>query len=303
PVLNSKKGIVLSCGINPDYGKIDPYWMAASVIDEALRQVVSVGGDINKAALLDNFCWGNTDKPDRLGGLVRAAQACYDIAKEYGIPFISGKDSLNNEYSTGKKTISIPPTLLISCVAVMDDITKAITMDTKRAGNAIYLIGLTFDELGGSQYYKMNGFIGNNIPKVNARYGKRLMNTLSAAIKSGYVKSCHDCSDGGVGVTLAEMAFAGGLGMRIDLGGYVKPREQRDLAPSALLFSESNTRFAAEIENEKKFLKAMRGLPLWKLGHTTGNKDFKIIGVTGKTLVETDIYKLKAAWQNPFKAL
>ncbi|MDP2913304.1 MAG: AIR synthase-related protein, partial [Candidatus Omnitrophota bacterium] len=111
PILDSKKGIILSCGINPDYGKIDPYWMSASVIDEALRQVVSVGGNIAKCAILDNFCWGNTNKPDRLGGLVRASWGCYDIAKAYGVPFISGKDSLNNEYSTGKKTISIPPTL------------------------------------------------------------------------------------------------------------------------------------------------------------------------------------------------
>ncbi|MBI4974567.1 MAG: phosphoribosylformylglycinamidine synthase subunit PurS, partial [Candidatus Omnitrophica bacterium] len=155
PVLYSKKGIILSCGINPDYGKIDPYWMAASVIDEALRQIVSVGGDITKAAILDNFCWGNTAKPDRLGGLIRASRACYDIAKDYGVPFISGKDSLNNEYSTGRRTVSIPPTLLISCIAVMDDVSKAISMDAKKPGNSIYIVGLTYNELGGSQYYKM----------------------------------------------------------------------------------------------------------------------------------------------------
>jgi phosphoribosylformylglycinamidine synthase len=218
PIQGSKKGIILSCGINPDFGKIDPYWMAASVIDEALRQVVSVGGDMEKAAILDNFCWGNTNKPDRLGSLVRASQACYDIAKKYAVPFISGKDSLNNEYSTGKKTISIPPTLLISCISVMDDITKAISMDLKKAGGALYLVGLTKDELGGSQYYKMKGFTGNNIPKLDPVYGKKLMGALTKAIGKGCIRSCHDCSEGGLVIALAEMAFAGGLGLSAHFG-------------------------------------------------------------------------------------
>jgi len=128
-------GIVVANGINPKYGDIDPYWMAASAIDEALRQVVAVGGSLRRVALLDNFCWGNPDKPDRLGGLVRAAQACYDVALGYETPFISGKDSLYNEFETEKDSISIPPTLLISAVAVMDDVERAVTMDCKREGD------------------------------------------------------------------------------------------------------------------------------------------------------------------------
>ncbi len=301
PILSSKKGIILSCGINVDYGKIDPYWMAASVIDEALRQVVSVGGDINKAAILDNFCWGNTNKPDRLGGLVRASQACYDIAKAYGTPFISGKDSLNNEYSVGKKSISIPPTLLISCIAVMDDTTKAITMDAKKPGNSIYVVGLTYDELGGSQYYKSMGFIGNNVPKVDARYGKRLMDALARAIDKGYVASCHDCSDGGMAVALAEMAFAGGWGMDIRLSGFAKAPGQKTLPDTTMLFSESNTRFIVEIADEDKFSASMKGIPIWKLGRVSSSGSFKISGSNNKLLISTDIVKLKAAWQSPFK--
>ncbi|MDO8536288.1 MAG: phosphoribosylformylglycinamidine synthase subunit PurL [Candidatus Omnitrophota bacterium] len=296
PVLSSNKGIVLACGINPDFGKIDPYWMAASVIDEALRQIVSVGGDINSCAILDNFCWGNTDKPDRLGGLVRASLACYDIAKAYSVPFISGKDSLNNEYSTGRETISIPPTLLISAISVMDDVSKAVSMDAKKAGDPVYLVGLTKDELGGSQYYKMLKAIGKNVPKVDAIYGRRLMLALTDAIHGGAVAACHDCSEGGIAVALAEMAFSGSLGMDIDL-------RSDTLRDEVLLFSESNTRFVVEVHDEKIFLNSMKSLPVRKLGNIRKGSSFKIFGRDKRLLINTSMDKLKAAWQAPFKSL
>ncbi len=300
PVLGSNKGIILGCGINPDFGKIDPYWMAASVIDEALRQIVSVGGSIDRCAILDNFCWGNTNKPDRLGGLVRASLACYDIAKAYGVPFISGKDSLNNEYFTGKKTISIPPTLLISAIAVMDDVRKAVTMDAKEAGNAIYLVGLTHNELGGSQYYKMMGYIGNSVPRVDAAYGKRVMTGLSKAVGSGIVRSCHDVSEGGLAVALGEMAFAGALGMDIRLDMACAPSAQERLETFRTLFSESNTRFVIETADAERFEKAMRGLPIWRIGVVTGDKHFRIRDASGKLAVNTNIDRLRDAWKKPF---
>ncbi|MDO8535945.1 MAG: phosphoribosylformylglycinamidine synthase subunit PurL [Candidatus Omnitrophota bacterium] len=296
PVLSSNKGIVLACGINPDFGKIDPYWMAASVIDEALRGIISVGGDINSCAILDNFCWGNTDKKDRLGGLVRASLACYDIAKAYSVPFISGKDSLNNEYSTGKETISIPPTLLISAISVMDDVSKAISMDAKKSGDPVYLVGVTKDELGGSQYYKMLNAIGSKVPKVDALSGRRLMTALTRVIHSGSIAACHDCSEGGMVVALAEMAFSGNLGMEI----YLSKNTLRD---EILLFSESNTRFIVEVRDEKRFLSSMKGLPVVKLGNIRGGKSFKIFGRGKRLIVNTAIDKLKAAWQAPFKSL
>jgi len=301
PVLSSKKGIVLSCGINIDYGKIDPYWMAASAIDEALRQITSVGGNVQGTAILDNFCWGNTDKPDRLGALVRASRACYDIAYVYGVPFISGKDSLNNEYSSGGKTISIPPTLLISAISVMEDTSKAITMDAKRAGSSIYLVGLTKDELGGSQYYKMLGFTGNKVPKVDPFYGKRVMGALHRAMMAGAIASCHDCSDGGMAVALAEMAFAGSLGMKIQLSLTNKPAEQGMFEGHVLLFSESNTRFIVETKDEKKFLKFMRNTPVWKIGNTVKDKSFKIYDHKNKLIVSTDIEALRSSWKKTFK--
>jgi len=189
PILYSDMGIIISNGINPKYGDIDPYWMAASAIDEALRQIIAVGGSLRKVALLDNFCWGNPDKPDRLGGLVRAAQACYDIAIAYEVPFISGKDSLYNEYENSKESICIPPTLLISAVAVMEDVSRVISMDCKQEGDLIYIVGTTWNELGGSHYYGIHGYIGNNVPGVNPKKGKRLMNALSAAIEKGLVKA------------------------------------------------------------------------------------------------------------------
>ncbi|MCX5678109.1 MAG: phosphoribosylformylglycinamidine synthase subunit PurL [Candidatus Omnitrophica bacterium] len=301
PVFGSRKGIVLGCGINPDYGKIDPYWMAASAIDEALRQIVSVGGDINKCAILDNFCWGNTNKPDRLGGLVRASYACYDIAKAYGVPFISGKDSLNNEYSDGKETISIPPTLLISAISVMDDVSKAITMDVKKPGNPIYMVGLTFDELGGSQYYKMRGAVGNDVPRVDPVSGRKLMGSLTKAIRKGLVVSCHDCSDGGMAVALAEMSFAGGLGMDIRLDPYAMPAGQELLVSDVQLFSESNTRFIVEVADEDKFLKAMGALSVWKLGKARKDTSFKVYDFEGKLIINSDTKVLKAAWSGPFE--
>ncbi|MBN2453339.1 MAG: phosphoribosylformylglycinamidine synthase subunit PurL [Candidatus Omnitrophica bacterium] len=301
PVLGSKKALAIGCGINPDYGKIDPYWMAASAIDEALRQVISVGGNIETCAILDNFCWGNTNKPDRLGGLVRASYACYDIAKAYGVPFISGKDSLNNEYSAGNKTISIPPTLLISAICVMKNSEKAISMDLKKKGSALYMVGLTFDEMGGSQYYKMRGSLGNDVPRVDPVNGRKIMNSLAKAIERGLVLSCHDCSDGGMAVALAEMAFAGGLGVNVRLDPYAMPIGQELLLNDILLFSESNTRFIVEIADEKKFIAAMKGLPIWKLGNVRGDSYFNIYGPDGKLAVTTGTGRLKSAWQGTFK--
>jgi len=232
-----------------------------------------------------------------------ASEACYDIAKAYGVPFISGKDSLNNEYSTGKKTIAIPPTLLISCISIMDDVTKAITMDAKEPGNKIYLVGLTHDELGGSQYYKLKGFVGNSVPKVDPVYGKRLMGALARAISSRCVRSCHDCSDGGMAVALAEMAFAGGLGMKIDLCAAKAPDGQKHLRDDALLFSESNTRFIVEVRDENNFIRAMKGLPIWRLGEVVARGTFKIIAPDGSKIVDTEIGRLKEAWQSAFKEL
>jgi phosphoribosylformylglycinamidine synthase II len=299
PILDSDMGIVVANGINPQYGDIDPYWMAASAIDEALRQVVAVGGSLRRVALLDNFCWGNPDKPDRLGGLVRAAQACYDVALGYETPFISGKDSLYNEFETEKESVSIPPTLLISAMAVMDNVERAVTMDCKREDDLVYIIGTTLNELGGSQYYGVLGYVGNRVPMVDSKKGKRLMDTLSAVTEKGLVRACHDLSDGGIGVAAAEMAFAGGLGMVIHLGQV--PLGEPINRDDYVLFSESNTRFLVEIApgDRQQFEAMMAGVDFAAIGEVTSKERLDVYGLSEEIVLSALIAELKEAWQRP----
>ena len=297
PVLGSDKGVIVSNGMNPKYGDIDPYHMASSAIDEALRQVVSVGGSLEEVALLDNFSWGNTSKPECLGGLVRASRGCYDIALYYGTPFISGKDSLNNEFKTEDKTIAIPPTLLISAICVMPDVSKAISMDVKSPGNLIYIIGMTKNELGGSHYYYTHGFVGNSVPKVDTETAKRTMDLLANATGKGLVRSCHDCSEGGIAVTAAEMSFAGGYGMELDLSQV--PVEEGIDRDDVVLFAESNTRFVVEVEQQKQreFEATIEGTSYGRIGKVVENDMFTVLSMSGEKVISEKIADLKEAWQ------
>ena len=301
PVLNSDKGIIISNGINPKYGDIDPYWMAASAIDEALRQVIAVGGSLDRVALLDNFCWGNPEKPDRMAGLVRAAQACHDLSLRYEIPFISGKDSLYNEYETENGSICIPPTLLVSALGVMGDVNHAVSMDCKQVGDLIYIVGATFKELGGSHYFGIHGFIGNQVPKVDAAKGKATMSALSAAISKGLVRACHDCSEGGIGAAAAEMAFAGGTGMKLNLNKV--PLGEAIDRDDFILFSESNTRFLVEVASKKKedFESIIKDIEFAAIGKVTKDDVFEVSGRDGKALLSVSINELKEAWQKPLR--
>ncbi|MFC1940580.1 phosphoribosylformylglycinamidine synthase subunit PurL [Chloroflexota bacterium] len=299
PVLDSDMGVIVSNGINFKYADIDPYWMAASAIDEALRQIIAVGGSLRRVALLDNFCWGDVSRSDILGALVRAAQACYDMAIAYGAPFISGKDSLYNEFQYEGETISIPHTLLISALGVMEAVSRAVSMDFKQAGSLVYIVGTTWSELGGSEYFKARGFIGNSVPKVNPHLAKGLMEKLSAATERGLVRACHDCSDGGIGVAVAEMAFAGGLGAIIHLKSVLlgEPVDRDDF----ILFSESNSRFLVEVapENKSKFEEIMSGASFAAIGQITDSEVLEIYGLDGSRTVSRSISDLKEAWQRP----
>jgi len=302
PLFDSNKGIIISNGINFRFGFIDPYWMAASCIDEALRQIISVGGSLKEVAILDNFCWGNPDKPDRLGGLVRAAYGCYDTAKAYGVPFISGKDSFYNEFSVRGKSTPIPGTLLISAIGVMENVNQAVSMYAKEAGNLIYVVGNTRDELGGSHYYDLYQAVGNQVPKVYPQESKAVFAALSRASAKGLVKSMHDCSDGGLAVAMAEMAFSGGLGMEVFLIE-VPHIATSGINNEALLFSESNSRFVVEVERskQKEFQKQLKGCPFGLIGCLTGKSDFKVYGLDGKICVGANLGKLKEAWRAPLK--
>jgi len=251
--------------------------------------------------LLDNFSWGNPEKPDRLGGLVRAAQGCYDTAIAYGTPFISGKDSLYNEYGTDKESICIPPTLLISAMAVMKNVARVVSMDCKKDGDLIYIVGATNDELGGSHYYAIHGVIGNRVPKVNPRRGKKLMGTLSAVMEKGLVRACHDCSEGGIGVAAAEMSFAGGLGMVLYLDKV--PLGETIARNDTIFFSESNTRFLVEVapEDSRRFVQAMKGVECAAIGQVVKNATFQVYGINGERVVSIALAELKEAWQKPLR--
>ncbi len=301
PVLDSDRGVIVSNGINPKYSDIDPYWMAASAIDEALRQIIAVGGDLDRVALLDNFCWGDTRRPEMLGALVRAAQACHDIALVYGTPFISGKDSLNNEFEYEGNVIAIPHTLLISAIGIMADVNRAVSMDLKQAGDLIYVVGETWNELGGSAYLSTRNLVGNGVPRVDAPRAKILMDNLSAATWKNLVRACHDCSDGGLGVAIAEMAFAGGLGVAVHLEQVPlgEPIDRDDF----VLFSESNSRFLVEVapEDREEFEKTMGDTRWAFVGEVTGSGVLEVYGQDGRRIVNESLADLKEAWQSPLR--
>ncbi len=300
PKFNSDRGLAISCGMNPLYGDIDPYWMALAGIDEAIRNLICVGGRFDRIALLDNFSWGNCTRAETFGALVRAAQACYDGAMAFGTPFISGKDSLNNEFSCEDGTqISIQSTLLISAISIVDDINKCVTMDAKRASNLLFIAGETRNELGGSHYYKIHGQLGANVPKVDLETAPKIAESISGAIAAGLVVSCHDCSEGGLAVALAEMAFAGGLGIEADLRGLPKAADCSRI--DAQLFSESNSRYIVEVEPENydAFAKLMLNLPFGQIGRVTEEKILSIKAENGKAVIESDLDSLKRAWQEP----
>ena len=301
PRLNSARGIALSNGINFRYGEVDPYWMAALVIDEAVRQIIAVGGSLDQLAILDNFCWGDPTRVEVLGSLVRAAQGCYDAAKAFGVPFISGKDSLHNEYRHGEKTIQIPGTLLISAIGVMADVTTVVSMDAKKAGNKLYIVGQTKPELGGSAYYHLQGVLGASVPQVDFKTAPASMRALSQAIASGLVVSAHDCSEGGLAVAAAEMAFAGGLGVAIALK--TVPRDPALKRDDFILFSESASRFLVEVPPEKEaaFQKALGGFPVGCIGEFQASRTFQVNGVAGQKVIDATIEKLQEAWERPFK--
>lgn len=260
PLLNSKKAIVISNGINPDFGKINPYWMAASVIDEALRNNVACGGDIENAAMLDNFCFGDVEDEYVLGDLFLTAKGCYDFAKYYKVPFISGKDSLNNKYKIAEKVISIPPTLLISAVSVIDE-EDICTSNFKREGNFIYIIGETKEEFGGSQISKFFDIKGV-VPMVNIGFARDTLLKVRDGIRRNLFLSVHDVSDGGVSIAIAEMSFSNGIGASINI--------IKDLNPFVFLFSESNSRFVVEVREDKvnEFEDFFKDLPFYRIGKT-----------------------------------
>ncbi|MCK4719285.1 phosphoribosylformylglycinamidine synthase, partial [bacterium] len=317
PVLESNRGCAIANGINVRYAAIDPYHMATAAIDEAMRNVVAVGGNPDHTAILDNFSWGSSNAPEPLGDLVRASQGCYDASMAYRVPFISGKDSLNNEYRAGGKLVRIPATLLISAMSVVDDVRKVVTMDAKSGGNLLCVIGITKKHLGGSVLLDLSGELGVSVPETDLETAKKTFDLMYKAINSGIITSCHDLSDGGLGVALAEMCFAGGIGCEVDLGDVltdpltldVTDRDKfgEGLTDLEILYSETPSRFLVEIEADKKddlfdlMTSADADIPVAVIG-TLSFDDRMIIRDRLRTeYINETIADLKEAWQRPLR--
>ncbi|MCD5397943.1 AIR synthase related protein, partial [candidate division NPL-UPA2 bacterium] len=310
PLMNSREGIILSTALRPNYGDIDTYHMAAVAIDEAIRNILTVGGSLKRIAILDNFCWSSSEESGRLAQLKRAAQACYDYAVAFGTPFISGKDSMFNDFhgfdaGNNHLKISAPPTLLISALGVVKDVRKCTTLDVKIPGDLVYVLGETRDELGASEYYALMGeklrgekYVGNSVPKVDVQKAKRLYEALEEAIKKEIIASCKNCTDGGLGVALAKTAFSGGRGIEVDLSRVPRKSIERN---DIILFSESASRFVVTVpaENEEEFEKLLSENIWAQIGRVRDDKRFLIRGLEGRLVVEVDIDELKEAYKKP----
>ncbi|MCL5797755.1 MAG: AIR synthase-related protein [Patescibacteria group bacterium] len=310
PLLSSKKGLVLSQGLYPRYSDIDTYHMAASSLDCAVRNCVTAGADPNNIALLDNFCWCSSNEPERLWELKRAVQACYDLAKAYGTPFISGKDSMFNDFhgfdSKGNQVnISIPPTLLISSLGIINDVTFAVSLDAKATGDLVYVLGETSDELGASEYFIMmnerakKNDIGNNVPRVDARRNMRLYKSYFECVRRGLVASAQSLGIGGLAVALAKTAIGGMLGVDVNLMHSLFKSSRNDF----ILYSESQGRILVTVspKNQKIFERLMQGCSFAQIGKIVSGGTFRIKGLNGINVVDTSVGKLLKAYRKTFK--
>ncbi len=299
PVLDSKKGVVLSQGMYPSYSDIDTYWMAACSIDTAVRNVISVGGSLDELALLDNFCWCDSNNPERLGELKEAAKACYDFAVAYGTPYISGKDSMFNDFKgydedKNEVMISIPPTLLISSIGVIETVEICQTLDFKNAGDLIYVIGDTKDELGGSEYLALmgeeisgKGYIGNDIPHVDSTKNLITYKAFEEAMKLNLFASTISVERGGLSVAFAKSAMAGSLGLNVDISQVPLVDLNRI---DTILFSETQGRFVVSVnlKNKEAFEKIFNDISFGLVGEVTEGNSFVIKNKNNK-IIDTDV--------------
>lgn len=299
PVAESDKGLALCSDVNPRYTERDPYWGSAAAIDEAVRNLAAVGARVS--SVCDNLNFGNPEKPERMAELDESARGLGDMARVLEIPFSSGNVSLYNETAQGP----IPPTPTIMGVGILEHFQNATTLDLKQAGDRLYVLGTTQDELGGSLYLEHLDLDGGRVPRSDAKTLKQSAEAVVAAIEAGHVRAAHDCSEGGFGVALAEMAFAGGLGAHVHLDGL---HERPDIA----LFSESTTRWILEVPEDQadafEALIAKAGLA-GRLVHVgTVRDDHRLMmragdGADAETVIDADITELRRIWSDALPAL
>ncbi len=312
----SAEGIVLTHGINPHLSDLDAYHMVASIVDLAVRRAVGTGARLDHMAGLDNFCWPDPVQSERtpdghykLAQLVRANMALYDLTTALGVPLISGKDSMKNDSTRGGVKISIPPTLLFSLIARIDDVRQAVTMDAKAAGDLVYVVGITRDELGASEYSRYLAeragqpeAIGSRVPQVDVEQAKAVLEAMGRAVRNGLVHSVHAPAKGGLGVALARVAFAGELGMTIELARVPADGVGRD---DILLFSESNSRFVVTVAPAQRvaFEETLAGVPCARVGEVTAKPRLRVAGLGGGTVVDAGVLELKETWKATLAAI
>jgi phosphoribosylformylglycinamidine synthase subunit PurSL len=302
PVLDTMEGVAISNGICPKYSTIDTYHMVACAIDEAIRNIIATGGSLEQIAGLDNFCWPDPVESDhtpdgqyKLAQLVRACQALYDYCLAFGVPCISGKDSMKNDANLDGQKISILPTLLFSAIGKINDVRKCVSSDVKQAGDLVYIVGETNDECGASEYYQQLGITEGLVPKVNAKVAKARYNRISQATEAQQIQSIHDCSDGGLAVTLAETAFGGGLGLDINIE---KPFKQSGIPIDSFLFSESQSRFVITVKKEHQaaFETFMAGDSFYQVGLVREDPDL-VINNHQELVLKENTLNLKKSWK------
>jgi phosphoribosylformylglycinamidine synthase subunit PurSL len=304
PLFSSKKGVVISQSVLPRLSEINCYDMAANVIDTSIRNAVAVGGNINHMALMDNFCWCSSTEPERLHQLKDTAKACYDYSIIYNTPFISGKDSMFNDFkgydvNNNEMKISALPTLMISTLSVIENVENTCTMDFKFPNDLIYVIGLTKDELGGSEYYNLFNEIGNNIPKVDANKARKLYEKMYYLINKNILSSCFSVSLGGIIVGLAKMSIAGRLGLEVDIK---KIPVNENLDVETILYSETQSRFIVTIGPNKKdeFEKEMQHFIHAHIGVVKSNEEFNVF-YDKDLIIKDNIDELDLVYKKKFK--
>ncbi|MEG6552205.1 AIR synthase-related protein, partial [Desulfocurvibacter africanus] len=296
-------GLVISHGICPKFSDFDAYWMTANAVDEAVRNAVAVGADPDQMVGTDNFCWcdpvQSEKTPDgeyKLAQLVRANEALDHYCRAFGVPCISGKDSMKNDYYGGGKKISIPPTVLYSVVGIVPDVKRCVTSDLKRPGELIFLLGRTFDETGGSEIADQLGVVGSHVPQVDAVSALLRYRTIFQAMQTGLISAAHDLSDGGLAVALAEMCLGGRLGAHLDLGKV--PSTPAGLDDLTLLYSESASRLLVTVkpDNRQAFEALFAGQDCALVGEVTQGNALTV-GRDGKALFIADVEDMASAFK------
>jgi phosphoribosylformylglycinamidine synthase len=312
PVLTSERGLVFAQALIPMYSAIDAYHMTACTIDESVRRAIAVGGDPDHFGGVDNFCWPNIQydavkNPDgkhKAAQLVRSCKALAAMCMAYGIPLLSGKDSmyvdghLPGRYGESHK-VSALETLQFSVTGVIEDVRHCLTMDAKVPRDLVYVVGITRNELGGSEYYAHLGHVGLNVPVVDPDGFAACYRAMAQVVKAGLLASCHGIYRGGLAVHLALVAMGGELGLTVDLAKVPSAGVDRD---DTLLFSESAGRFVVTVapDNQAAVDRLFAGHPAACVGRVAEAPQLKISGLDGKGIVDVTVDRMKSAWKGPF---